>query len=600
MAFTDWSTNPALNANQPGIDWAEGMEPKEVNNSARQMMADLAVVKFGVYYNTARGHGAPADGTGDSHAGFLAADAAGPFQVTPGSYILATDTTVNNPIGIQAGAIITINNGITLTINGALTAGTYQIFNCVGTGKVVFNHSATWYGFAEWWGAKADQATNCTPPITAASNALITVQLLSGTYLLASTLEIQNGHRNIIGVGSKYDDTPNNATRLLIADGAQYGVLIGPSTSPGSINSFQKDNLLQDLYIARGVAPIISSQCCGLIIQFTLYTRVINVKVAEHMIGVCYNGAVTPKIIDCESVRSVAGTGAGTDFWYGFWSNGAASIGAAGGNASVYQIRCAANCNYGPLQTAVDCVGFYLSVAFTDNFLQQPETTNCYDGIRIVGTGTLGNTFTNTDMMIDHPIMDQFHRAGVFMTQIAEAGSVEVFKPYCGPATNARSCLWVDHSQAAVNFIGGQLVMGASPNCQAMTFDTSSGVTVEATMVLEHGPLYPAVAGKDITNCVLRPKLKNRSVTADAAVQIFGSPKSNILQPTVMGKAGAFTFGIQVLGTTDDRNEYNLSGIDSSCINGGSANKLLRNGVQIVAAGTGGPLGTNVGSGVFT
>lgn len=42
MAFSDWSTTPLNNSNVPGINWAEGMLPREINNSARQMMADLA------------------------------------------------------------------------------------------------------------------------------------------------------------------------------------------------------------------------------------------------------------------------------------------------------------------------------------------------------------------------------------------------------------------------------------------------------------------------------------------------------------------------------------------------------------------------------
>lgn len=41
MGFYDWDTNPANNTSKPGIDWSEGMLPSGVNNSARQMMADL-------------------------------------------------------------------------------------------------------------------------------------------------------------------------------------------------------------------------------------------------------------------------------------------------------------------------------------------------------------------------------------------------------------------------------------------------------------------------------------------------------------------------------------------------------------------------------
>jgi len=40
--IADWSTAPASNATVNSIDWAEGMAPAQVNNSARQEMADVA------------------------------------------------------------------------------------------------------------------------------------------------------------------------------------------------------------------------------------------------------------------------------------------------------------------------------------------------------------------------------------------------------------------------------------------------------------------------------------------------------------------------------------------------------------------------------
>lgn len=42
MALSGWSTSAASNATVGSIDWAEGMAPAQVNNSARQMMADTA------------------------------------------------------------------------------------------------------------------------------------------------------------------------------------------------------------------------------------------------------------------------------------------------------------------------------------------------------------------------------------------------------------------------------------------------------------------------------------------------------------------------------------------------------------------------------
>ena len=42
MALSGWSTTAGSNATVGSIDWAEGMAPAQVNNSARAMMADQA------------------------------------------------------------------------------------------------------------------------------------------------------------------------------------------------------------------------------------------------------------------------------------------------------------------------------------------------------------------------------------------------------------------------------------------------------------------------------------------------------------------------------------------------------------------------------
>lgn len=541
-------------------------------------------------------YSATGDGTTDDRGSFVSADGTGSFVVPPGSYRIASNLTISSNIKFLPGAVLIIPNGVTVAFNGYFDAGVHQTFSCTGSGKVVFNWIKTWRGFAEWWGAKADLSVDCSPAINAAIIALLTTQLQAGDYLCNSTLFMRYDHRALIGAGSKYSNIPNTVTRILTADGSSYAMQVGPDAFPGSINACQKNNLVKDLYFNRLVNPVISSNCVGLEVQYTLMCRVQNVKVAESIIGFRSYGNITPKFDDCESVRSVAGTGAGTDYWRGYWIDGGASIGAAGGNASVYMWRCAAGCNIGALGVTTGN-GFYIDQAFTDIFLDHPETVGCYNGIYLAGNSATGNTFSNTDMFINHPIMDQFHNAGIFVTQVAEAGSVEINNPYCGPAGDARASIWINASTAAVTITGGQLVHGGANNVQPVLILNSSGVQLLGTMILEAGTLYSAVGLSNAQNCVIRPTLKNRAVTGQAAVQLSTAVSGCIIQPIVMGKTSAFTYGIQVVGAIDARNEYNLSGIDSLCINAGSGNKLVRNGTQITVTGLS---GSNLVSGVMT
>lgn len=89
-----------------------------------------------------------------------------------GTYKLATNLTL--PLGMtmnfERGASLTIATGITLTLNYEPTES-WQIFNCVGTGKVVFAGGTVTQSNPVWWGDKPDDTTNCTAAIQAAITA---------------------------------------------------------------------------------------------------------------------------------------------------------------------------------------------------------------------------------------------------------------------------------------------------------------------------------------------------------------------------------------------------------------------------------------------
>jgi len=83
--------------------------------------------------------------------------------------------------------------GVTITINGAIAAGAWQIFDTSNSGSLINGSLRNDRAYAEWFGAIADGATDST---TALNNALalahaasdIPVQLLAGTYVVTSTL----------------------------------------------------------------------------------------------------------------------------------------------------------------------------------------------------------------------------------------------------------------------------------------------------------------------------------------------------------------------------------------------------------------------------
>ena len=145
----------------------------------------------------------------------------GTIFIPKGTFSIATNLTT--PVGMmlrfEIGAKFTIAIGVTLTINGPLEAGLYQIFSCTGTGKVVFGETSNTVRmvFAAWFGAVPDGTSDNFAAITQAVSSISggsyggIVQLGIGNHAVSDTVQVSN---KIIlrGVG-------RNATKIMALAG---------------------------------------------------------------------------------------------------------------------------------------------------------------------------------------------------------------------------------------------------------------------------------------------------------------------------------------------------------------------------------------------
>lgn len=115
------------------------------------------------------------------------------IYLTSGTFPVAADLTIpaNVKLRVEKCALITIPNGVTLTINGPLEAGIYQIFSCSGTGKVVFGTDVIQEAYPEWWGNNtAPGTTDMTAAIQAAVTAYPVVKFQSCIYNLTAPIAV--------------------------------------------------------------------------------------------------------------------------------------------------------------------------------------------------------------------------------------------------------------------------------------------------------------------------------------------------------------------------------------------------------------------------
>lgn len=113
------------------------------------------------------------------------------LYLAPDNWSVLTNLTIpaNISLKIDKGALVNVASAATLTINGPLEAGLYQVFSCAGTGKVVFGAGAINKVYPQWWGAKGDGVTDDSAAIAAAGGSL-------GTY--GGTVAITEGLKCLI------------------------------------------------------------------------------------------------------------------------------------------------------------------------------------------------------------------------------------------------------------------------------------------------------------------------------------------------------------------------------------------------------------------
>jgi hypothetical protein len=167
------------------------------------------------------------------------------LSIPAGNWPIAANLTVpaNLTLKVAHGALLTIPTGNTLTINGTLDAGLYQIFTCTGTGKVVFAAGAVKEIRPEWWATNTTPGTtDMQPAIQAAVDAATagTVRLQSKNYALGNYVTITK-HINLKGMGMG-----TILTRLVSSSGV---IITGNDATQTMLSALNGNIGMEDLQI---------------------------------------------------------------------------------------------------------------------------------------------------------------------------------------------------------------------------------------------------------------------------------------------------------------------------------------------------------------
>lgn len=193
---------------------------------------------------------------------------AGTIYLTPGkTYRIGTAITLPKGITLWCprGAVLLVD-GVVLTIQSAITAGLWQIFTYANGGTVLFsatNNDASNKRvlacpeiYPEWWGAKADNATDDTAalqaaidattglpltPSTTRRNAGPAIRLSAGLYRTTDRLAATDVTGLVIRGAGRYNTAinhfPNVVDQQFTASGATANT-ISVATTPFTVNAY--------------------------------------------------------------------------------------------------------------------------------------------------------------------------------------------------------------------------------------------------------------------------------------------------------------------------------------------------------------------------
>lgn len=536
----------------------------------------------------------PADGSTSANIALSAIDLDGikTVDVLPGDYLISSNLTLNVSLRMREGARFIIPTGVTLTLNGNFQATLDTKFQCTGTGRVVLNQTKTSTGYPEWWGATTNTSVDCTAAIVACVRAVSITDLQAADYYVAGTLQLPQSGRELRGKGCEYYGAAGMGTRIVSLSGETHVLQLGPSVQPASINDFPRGIIVRDLQVTRAVAPVIASAPAGVLNRWTLYSQLINVKSAESTYGFWYQGSVQPRSDACQAFRSIAGTGAGTDSFRGFFVDGSSVLsGVAGGNASCHWSRCVSGC----VLPGVTSHGMYINGAWADTFIDDFEASVCSAGITLAGDTTSTLNFRTVDLHITRPIIDQFTFAGIFIDGTGPFGTVSINGGYAAPVGTGTptACIYANNSNGVVRVGGGfQAICGPSATM------TGGIVVINSTNFHSRDSTITETSTRGVifansNYCSTDDKIVNYSRVAAAGVSLQGTASRNTVKGALNGAASKVGVGIQLEGASTQFNNIDPSGINPAVLTGA---KLQINGATVTTTGL---TGTNYVSGVM-
>jgi len=201
-----------------------------------------------------RDHGAAGNGVTDDTVAVQTASAAAvaanqALLFPPGTYRIATTTTVLAYARFAKGALLSPGSGVVFTLRGGLEAGPYQVFTTgAGTFKIASADARVSLFLPRWFGATGDGAHDDTAALQATADLIASstpsygglIGLTMGSYKITSTLRLSPPGYSI---GTGIVGTNSEAVRIQWYGGDAPAIVLDGRTRGLRLENFTLENV---------------------------------------------------------------------------------------------------------------------------------------------------------------------------------------------------------------------------------------------------------------------------------------------------------------------------------------------------------------------
>ncbi|MBB4859493.1 hypothetical protein HNO88_002822 [Novosphingobium chloroacetimidivorans] len=444
------------------------------------------------------------------------------------------------------------------------------------------------HGMPEWFGARANDrsaaATN-----RAAIEACIALcpitQLAQAEYLIADTLRVSISNRTLRGTNFSAEPPYNGGTRVVCTDPRRDVIRVGGT--PNAIPSIIHLEALTACWSVDLVPPPTGREAeapAAFRVEHVLTSRLERCFALDPLIGFWFNGAINTRCIGYGVTRFKGYRGGGRDFVRGVWVRGKPRR-FAGGNASLYLMDGNVSTSEAMRAAFYMPMGIYADADFADLYILGLETFQIAFPITLDGAG---GDFSggHGDVHIRSLVIDQIIGDGITIRNTNPLAKIQIDGGYIQIVDSRQDNkgLWLENGGGAITVSNLQITGEDSSSTSIGIYAKNRANVAISDSVIVENIAFPVRVERGCARLSLGCTVNGGVMRSrgHAAIAVDGASQS-VLRPKLTGNPGAFTAGVELLGSVHDRVSIDPTMVDPMTVPSGR--KVVINGKAVTASG---------------